>query len=89
MPDAIKMIGGPLDGCSVGPWELYPECMIVEYDCVRDPATLDLVSEQVHLEGAERLIAEYDLDRDWHAYTFAGWTIKRIPPDRRDQHPLS
>lgn len=79
MEDGIKLIGGPLDGNSMGPWKLYPARMIFDYDCVKNPENLNLVSAEIHVEGAERLIAEYDFDDDWKAYTFAGWTIKRIP----------
>lgn len=87
MSEIIKMIGGPLDGHTVGPWEPYPERMVFEYECVRNPSAVNLVSGQVELEGAERLIAEYDFDDGWRAYTFAGWTVKRMPMDRPGDFP--
>jgi hypothetical protein len=80
MSDHIKVIGGPLDGRAVGPWPSYPDRIVFEYDCVRNPAALQLVSLEISLDDAERLLAEYDFDHDWNVYSFAGWSVQRIPP---------
>ena len=80
MSDTIKIIGGPMDGRTVGDWLLHPDRIVFEYDCVREPRTLELVSSELSLVGADRLIAEYDFDRDWNAYSFAGWKVQRAPP---------
>jgi hypothetical protein len=80
MSNAIRMIGGPMDGQSIGPWPAYPDHVIFEFDCARDPRWICLLSPQLSLMGADKLIAEYGFDRDWMAYSFAGWTVRRIPP---------
>jgi hypothetical protein len=80
MSENIKIVGGPLDGRKVGDWTDYPDRIVLEYDCVRNPAAVGLVSAELSIVGADRLIAEYDFDRDWKAYSFAGWTVHRVPP---------
>ena len=80
MSNAMRMIGGPMDGHTIGPWPACPDRVILEYDCARDPDAVRLLSPQLSVTGADRLIAEYGFDHDWMAYSFAGWTVRRIPP---------
>jgi hypothetical protein len=80
MNDRIKIIGGPMDGLQVGDWDEYPDRIILEYDCVRKPNTLALVTPDLPFVGADRLFAEYNFDRGWNAYSFGGWRVQRTPP---------
>ena len=80
MTDRTRIVGGPMDGRSVGDWDEYPDRIVFEYDCVRNPRAIDLIPAGLPLIGADRLIAEYDLDRGWNTYSFSGWTVQRIPP---------
>lgn len=85
MSDTIQIIGGPLDGRVVENWDKHPNRIVLEYDCIHDSRTLELVSAELSVIGADRLIAEYDFDSNWNAFSFAGWRVQRTPPASLDQ----